>query len=107
MTDRNRSTHSHPESEAATADVVARFIAAFQRKDPTAIPELVAPDCVMEAMQPAPEGQRVEGFEANVAFWQAMVVDSKGTFETEEVVIHGDRAVNRWRYRFGETNEES
>jgi ketosteroid isomerase-like protein len=89
---------------AATADVVRRFIAAFQRKDTAAIPDLVAPDCVMEAMQPAPDGQRVEGYDANVAFWQAMVADPNGSFEVEDVVISGDRATNRWRYRFGDGN---
>lgn len=88
-------------ANAGTADVVRRFIAAFQHKDPAAIPGLVAPDCVMEAMHPAPEGMRVEGREANIAFWQAMVQDPGGVFEVEDVVIAGDRAVNRWRYRFG------
>jgi ketosteroid isomerase-like protein len=91
----------------STAEVVQRFIAAFQQKDPSAIPDLVAPDCVMEAIQPAPDGQRVEGYEANVAFWQAMVVDPGGTFESEDVVISGDRATNRWRYRFGAGEENS
>jgi ketosteroid isomerase-like protein len=90
-----------------TAEVVGRFIAAFQQKDPSAIPDLVAPDCVMEAMQPAPNGQRVEGYEANVAFWEAMVADPAGAFEVEDVVICGDRATNRWRYRFGEDEESS
>jgi ketosteroid isomerase-like protein len=90
-----------------TADVVGRFIAAFQHKDPSAIRDLVAADCVMEAMQPAPNGQRVEGYEANVAFWQAMVADPVGTFEVEDVVICGDRATNRWRYRFGDDEDSS
>jgi ketosteroid isomerase-like protein len=67
----------------ATARVVARFIEAFEARDAGAIPQLVADDCVMEAMQPAPDGQRVEGFEANVRFWQAMVTDPTGTFEVE------------------------
>ena len=62
----------------ATAEVVRRFIAAFQDKDAAAIRALVAPDCVMEAIQPAPDGLRVDGYEANVAFWQAMVADPTG-----------------------------
>ncbi len=94
-------------SSKVTAEVVARFITAFQQKDPSAIADLVAADCIMEAMQPAPNGQRVDGYEANVAFWQAMVADSGGRFETEEVVICGDRATNRWRYRFGDDDESS
>jgi ketosteroid isomerase-like protein len=95
-----------PGSEA-TAEVVARFIDAFHARDADAIPRLVADDCVMETMQPAPNGQRVEGFEANVQFWQAMVTDANGTFEVEDVVVFGDRAINRWRYHFGEGPEDA
>ncbi len=91
----------------ATAEAVRRFIAAFRDKDASAIPDLVAPDCLMEAMQPAPDGLRVEGYEANVAFWQAMAADPNGSFEVEDVVIAGDRAINRWRYRFGAGEEDS
>lgn len=104
MNDASSFTFTDPAASHATADVVRRFSAAFRDKDPAAIPELVAPDCVMEAMQPAPEGLRVEGYEANVAFWQAMAADPNGAFESEEVVISGDRATNRWRYRFGDGN---
>ena len=44
------------EPENTTRTVVQRFIEAFTRRDPSAIPDLVAGDCVMEAMQPAPDG---------------------------------------------------
>jgi ketosteroid isomerase-like protein len=101
MTDANRFTFTDHAQDNATSDVVRRFIAAFQDKDPTEIRDLVAPACIMEAMQPAPDGLRVEGYEANVAFWQAMVADPNGSFEVEDVVISGDRATNRWRYHFG------
>jgi ketosteroid isomerase-like protein len=107
MTTAHSFTFTDAGQSKATADVVARFIAAFQDKDPRAIRDLVAPDCLMEAIQPAPNGQRVEGYEANVAFWEAMVADRSGTFETEEVVICGERAINRWRYRFGGGEESS
>lgn len=107
MTEGHRFTFVDAGPSKMTAEVVGRFIAAFQQKDPSVIRDLVAPDCVMEAMQPAPNGQRVDGYEANVAFWQAMVADPSGTFEVEDVVICGDRATNRWRYRFGEDEESS
>lgn len=107
MIEANRFTFVEAGPSRTTADVVGRFIAAFQHKDPSMIPDLVAPDCVMEAIQPAPNGQRVEGYEANVAFWQAMVADPSGTFEVEDVVVCGDRATNRWRYRFGENEVSS
>jgi ketosteroid isomerase-like protein len=101
MTDTERFTFTDPAQGEATAEVVRRFISAFQHKDAAQIRDLVAPDCIMEAMQPAPDGLRVEGYEANVAFWQAMVADPHGSFEVEDVVISGDRATNRWRYHFG------
>jgi ketosteroid isomerase-like protein len=107
MTDGHRFTFAEPGQSKITAEVVGRFITAFQQKDPGAIRDLVAPACVMEAMQPAPNGQRVEGYDANVAFWEAMVADPNGTFEVEDVVICGDRATNRWRYRFGQDEESS
>jgi ketosteroid isomerase-like protein len=90
--------------DRATARVVNRFVTAFQQRDPSLIPDLVHERCVMEGMQPAPDGLRVEGHDDNVRFWQAMVADPKGTFEVEDLVIAGDRAVNRWRYRFGDSS---
>lgn len=103
----NNGTLSDPEITRATTDVVNRFIQAFRKKDAAAIPGLVGEDCVMEAMQPAPNGERVEGFDANVRFWQAMVSDPHGEFEVEDVFVCGDRAINRWRYRFGEGEDNS
>lgn len=107
MIEAHRFTFAGAGPSKITAEVVGRFIEAFQQKDPSAIPDLVAPGCVMEAIQPAPNGQRVEGYEANVAFWEAMVADPNGTFEVEDIVICGDRATNRWRYRFGEDEASS
>ena len=101
MTDAYGFTLTDPALSNATAEVVQRFNAAFQHKDAAAIRDLVAPDCIMEAMQPAPDGQRVEGYQANVDFWQAMVADPNGSFEVEAVVVSGDRATVRWRYHFG------
>jgi len=107
MTDADGFTFTDPALSSATAEVVRRFNAAFQHKDVAAIRDLVAPDCIMEAMQPAPDGLRVEGYQANVDFWEAMVADTTGSFEVEAVVISGDRATIRWRYRFGAAEAES
>jgi ketosteroid isomerase-like protein len=88
--------------ENTTARVVDRFITAFRERDPSLIPDLVAESCVMEGIEPAPDGLRVEGYLDNVRFWQAMVGDPRGTFETEQTLILGDRAINFWRYRYGD-----
>lgn len=89
-------------STQQTEEVVRRFNQAFQDHDPAVFPDLVAPDCVMETIQPAPDGQRVAGYEANVVFWQALAADRSTRFETEDITVIGDRATIRWRIHFGE-----
>lgn len=81
--------------------VIARFNRAFVEHDASLLDGLVAHDCVMEAVQPAPDGARVTGGAACSAFWRALVEDRTTQFEPEEVVVAGDRATIRWRYRFG------
>lgn len=89
-------------NDSLTADVIARFNRAFVEHDPSDLPDLVSPDCVMEAIQPAPSGARVEGREACVEFWRALAEDHTSQFEPEDVVVAGDRATICWRYRFGD-----
>lgn len=54
-----------------TAEVIDRFNRAFVQHDLSALDNLIADDCVMEAIQPAPNGGRTEGRDACLAFWQA------------------------------------
>lgn len=89
-------------STPSTEDVLRRFNQAFADHDPAAIPDLIAPDVVMESMQPAPNGTRYEGYDVNLAFWQALAADRTTRFETEEMTAIGDRAIIRWRLHFGE-----
>src|SRR5215831_15250211 len=72
MIDTNKSVLP-PDLDSITRDTVERFIRAFQQKDASVIAELVAEECIMETMQPAPDGERIEGYDANVRFWEAMV----------------------------------
>ena len=90
-----------------TADVIDRFNDAFVQGDPTTLVDLVADDCVMESAQPAPNGTRFEGRDDCLHFWQGLIADPDGSFEPEDVVVLGDRATIRWRYRFGEGDENS
>ena len=85
-----------------TADVLRRFNQAFADNDPRALEDLVARDCVMELIQPAPNGTRYEGYEVNLKFWQAMMADRANYFEPEDTVVLGDHAIARWRYHFGD-----
>lgn len=86
---------------SSTSEIVDLFNTAFVDHHPALLAELVAPDCVMETIQPAPNGTRYEGYDANLAFWQAMAADRVNTFEVEETFVMGERANVRWRYHFG------
>jgi ketosteroid isomerase-like protein len=85
-----------------TSEIIRRFNRAFQEHDPAILEDLVAPDCVMESIQPAPDGTRYEGYDANLAFWQALAADRAVSFEVEDTVVMGDRATIRWRFHFGD-----
>lgn len=85
-----------------TAETIDLFNHVFVNHDPAALDGLVAEDCVMEAIQPAPNGARYEGREANLTFWQALAEDRSTQFEVEHVVVAGDNATIRFRYHFGE-----
>ena len=85
-----------------TAEIMDRFNQAFLRHEPEILEDLIAPDCVMESIQPAPDGTRYEGYEACLAFWQAIAADRIAYFEVEDTVAMGDRAVIRWRFNFGD-----
>jgi ketosteroid isomerase-like protein len=89
-------------SAAGTEAVMRRFNQVFEDHDPSALPDLIAQDVVMESMQPAPNGTRYEGYDVNLAFWQALAADRSTRFENEEMTAIGDRAIIRWRLHFGE-----
>jgi hypothetical protein len=84
-----------------TADVIARFNQAFERHDASLLENLIAEECVMESVEPAPDGTRVVGRAANLAFWRNLANNKNGEFAVEDVVVFGERANIRWRYRFG------
>jgi ketosteroid isomerase-like protein len=94
-------------SNPDTREVIERFNEAFVQRDAGKLVDLVADDCVMESAQPAPNGTRYESYDACLRFWRDLIADPEGSFEPEDVVVSGDRATIRWRYRFGEGDENS
>jgi ketosteroid isomerase-like protein len=94
-------------SHRTTADVIDQFNRAFVSHDPAALTDLIADGCVMEAIQPAPDGARYEGRETCLAFWQALAGDHATQFEPEDVTVAGERATIRWRYRYGDGPADS
>jgi ketosteroid isomerase-like protein len=90
-----------------TVELMRRFNEVFLRHDPSALPELVAADCVIENTKPVPAGDRTVGREACVALWQEIATTPGTHFDLEDVFVAGERAIIRWRYWWGEKEAES
>lgn len=84
-----------------TAEIMRRFNQAFRDHKPAILKDLIAPDCVMESIQPAPNGTRYEGYDACLAFWEVLAADRTAHFDVEDTIAMGDRAIIRWRFNFG------
>jgi hypothetical protein len=80
-----------------TATVIKQFNDAFLQHAPEKLIDIVADDCVMEAVGPAPDGNRWTGYDDCLAGWQALATDTSSAFELEHVDVDGERAVVRWR----------
>lgn len=86
--------------EQATRKTLSSFNEAFNRHDAAALSALLTEDTVFEDTSPAPDGRRIEGKNAVVEFWRGWFVrNSDARFDTEEVIVSGNRAVVRWVYR--------
>lgn len=85
-----------------TAEIMRRFNQAFRDHEPAILRGLIAPDCVMESIQPAPNGTRYEGYDACLAFWEVLATDPIAHFDVEDTIAMGDRAIIRWRFNFGD-----
>ena len=85
-----------------TSEIMCRFNQAFLEHNPAILKDVIAPDCVMESIQPAPDGTRYEGYDACLAFWQSVATDPVAYFEVEETVVMDERAIIRWRFNFGD-----
>ena len=101
------SSDNYPQITAQTAEVIRRFNDVFQRHDPSDLPALIAEDCVIENTTPAPNGALLVGRDACVANWRHLATAPGTHFDLEDVFVAGDRAVIRWRYRFGEGEADS
>lgn len=80
-----------------TTTVIHQFNEAFLRRAPEMLRDIIAADCVMEGVAPAPEGNVWRGYDECLSGWQAMASDPAIRFQVERVDVDGDRAVVRWR----------
>jgi ketosteroid isomerase-like protein len=84
-----------------TLDILKRFNQAFVQHDGSMLENMIADDCVMESVEPVPDGTRYEGRSACLTFWKNLANNRDGEFTAEDFVALGDHGVIRWRYRFG------
>lgn len=90
-----RRLHAQPANSRAVVD---RFNDVFNRHDADAPALLLTEDTVFEDTSPAPDGRRIEGKAAVVAFWRDWFArNSDARFEAEETIVGGDRV--HWIYR--------
>jgi ketosteroid isomerase-like protein len=83
-----------------TREVVDRFNETFHRHDADELAILLTDDTLFENTSPPPDGRRIEGKAAVVAFWREWFErNPDARFEAEEMIVSGDRAIVRWVYR--------
>jgi len=90
-----------------TAEILARFDQVFHSRDPAALDELVADDCVIENTQPAPDGSRHEGKAACIDLWTRIATNPGIWFENECIIARRDRGEIRWRLKWGPEHGDS
>jgi uncharacterized protein (TIGR02246 family) len=87
--------------EDAVRRLADAFNAAWNAHDLDAALHLCTTDVVFESTDPAPDGRRFEGHEAVRGAWEPVFAEAEGHFELEDLVVSGDRIVQRWRYGWG------
>ena len=86
------------DSGATTAVLMDRFNEVFLQHDPTALPGLIAENCMIEKISPAPNGDRCIGREACIALWTEIATAPGSHFDLEETFVMGNRAIIRWHF---------
>jgi ketosteroid isomerase-like protein len=84
-----------------TKALVTDFNAAWNAHDLPAALRLCTADIVFETTDPAPDGRRYEGQAAVREAWQPVFDQPQGHFDTEDLILAGERVVQRWRYDWG------
>jgi hypothetical protein len=95
-------TKADPRS-IATARLMDRFNEVFLLHDPTPLRDMIAEDCVIEKINPAPSGDHCIGRDACVALWSEIATATGAHFDLEETFAMGDRAIIRWRFWSNDT----
>jgi ketosteroid isomerase-like protein len=87
-------------SEHGTRVAVDRFNETFNRHDAEALERLLTEDTIFEDTSPAPDGRRIEGRVAVANYWREWFGrNTDARFETEQIIVSGNRATVLWVYR--------
>ena len=78
---------------------VVRYRDALNRHDMDAVLAAFTEDGLIDCT-PAPDGERYEGTVAISALFRKLFDSAERTFDTEELIVAGDRAVVRWRHHW-------
>jgi ketosteroid isomerase-like protein len=81
--------------------VTDAFNAAWNAHDLDAALALCTEDIVFESTNPAPDGVRHSGRAAVRLAWEPVFAAADARFDFEEILVAGDRVVQRWRYDWG------
>lgn len=85
-------------SHTELREAVERFNDAVNSHDVDAVVAAMTEDCFFESTMP-PNGDSHQGSAAIAAFFGRLFdTASERTFETEELITAGDRAIVRWRH---------
>lgn len=95
------------EQERKTTEIMQKFNDVFQLQDVNGLADIVAEDCIIEGIAPAPNGSRHIGKDACVALWTQIATSPGTSFDLEGVDVLRDRAIIIWRYRWGTGDENS
>jgi ketosteroid isomerase-like protein len=82
--------------------LIDRFNRAWNDHDLPEALSMVTDDAVFEATGPFPDGSRHVGRAALGEAWTGIFGDPASHFEFEEIVVLGDRVVQRFRYSWGD-----
>ncbi|MBL7847046.1 MAG: nuclear transport factor 2 family protein [Cyclobacteriaceae bacterium] len=89
--------NTNPDSTMA---VIERFNEAFNRHDVDGVMNMMTDDCLFENTHPPPDGARLVGATEVRVYWQKFFANNRDArFESEEIIVSGDRCVVRWIYR--------
>lgn len=82
---------------AAPTTIIDRITTAFHRHDAPLLDDLLAEDCVLHTIGPAPSGGQVTGRAAVRKHWGALIADESLRFVVEDEFDAGRTIVQQWR----------